>query len=194
MSFQFCSKAGSMHPSSPFLSSLSSPFHLYIRTLHWLIHHPCSWSALDLFHVILPSITSLNNPSPLSMCPIQFFCLLYTVVIKHLFSFTLLSTSSFLIFCSQFIFSSLLHIHISNACNLSFSASIGLHHNIHLSVIDFIKSFVRLQNWIFLELWFKSLALALRLKSLALALALELKSLITSLIKGDLSWRIWRLL
>jgi len=30
---------------------------------------------LTLFPSILPSITSLNNPSPLNTCPMQFFCL-----------------------------------------------------------------------------------------------------------------------
>ena len=61
------------------------------------------------------------------MCPIQLFCLLYIVVIKQLFPFTLLSTSLFLIFYFQLIFPSLIHIHISSACNLSISAFRNVH-------------------------------------------------------------------
>src|SRR6267154_73780 len=54
-----------------------------------------------LFPIILPFITSFNNPSPLSTCPIQFFFLLLIVLIKHLFSSTLSNTSSFFILSLQ---------------------------------------------------------------------------------------------
>src|SRR3989441_5030590 len=42
-----------------------------------------------LIPTTLPSITSLNKPSPLNTCPIQFFCLCLIVLIKHLSSLTL---------------------------------------------------------------------------------------------------------
>src|SRR6266581_2161991 len=64
-----------------------------------------------LFPNILPSNTSLSSPSPLSTCPIQFFFLWYIVLMRHLFSFTIVNTSSLLFLSNQ-----LLHNHIST-CN-----------------------------------------------------------------------------
>src|SRR6266516_3557532 len=57
------------------------------------------------FSTILPSNTSLNNPSPLNTCPIQFFFLFVIVSIRHLYSFTIVNTSSLLILSTQLIFS-----------------------------------------------------------------------------------------
>src|SRR5206468_5503128 len=69
--------------------------------------------------------TSLSNPSPLKTCPIQFFFLLYTVFIKHLFSSTILSTSSLLILSIHpFHLSPQPH---SNASSLSTSTFLSVH-------------------------------------------------------------------
>ena len=73
---------------------------------------------------ILPSSTSLNSPSPLN---IQFFFLSLIVVIKHLFSFTFVSTSSLLILSCHLIFSNFLHSHISSAFNLFISSFLNVH-------------------------------------------------------------------
>jgi len=76
---------------------------------------------LGLFPSILPSRTWFNNPSPLTACPIQFFFLFQTDSNKLLFS-SVVSSISWLVFLStQLIYSILLHIHISNASNLSIS-------------------------------------------------------------------------
>src|SRR6266496_6218377 len=72
-----------------------------------------------LFPNILPSNTSLSSPSPLSTCPIQFFFLSYIVLMRHLFSLTIVNTSSLLFLSIQLILSNLLHNHISRAFNLS---------------------------------------------------------------------------
>src|SRR6266581_248269 len=49
-----------------------------------LLGLPCG-----LFPNILPSNTSLSSPSPLSTYPVQFFFLWYIVLMRHLFSFTI---------------------------------------------------------------------------------------------------------
>src|SRR6266568_2550716 len=76
----------------------------------------------QIFLNILPSNTSLSSPSPLSTWPIQFFFLWYIVHMRHLFSFTIVNTSSLLFLSIQLILSNLLHNHISRAVNLSISA------------------------------------------------------------------------
>src|SRR6266496_6407764 len=75
-----------------------------------------------LFPKILPSNTSLSSPSPLRTCPIQFFFLWCIVLMRHLFSFTIVNSSSLLFLSIQLILSNLLHNHISRAFNLSISA------------------------------------------------------------------------
>jgi len=72
---------------------------------------------LALFPSILPSITSLNNPSPLTTCPIQFFCLFLITLINCRFSYTLFKISSFVILSIQLPLSIL---HISIASNIFF--------------------------------------------------------------------------
>src|SRR6266516_2334113 len=74
------------------------------------------------FPTILPSNTSLNNPSRLNTCPIQFFFLFVIVSIRHLFSFTIVNTSSLLTLSTQLIFFNPPHNHISSACNLLISS------------------------------------------------------------------------
>src|SRR6218665_4212326 len=61
-----------------------------------------------------PNIISLCRELPLSMCPIQFFCLVLIISIKD-FSSTFFNTFSFVLCSVQLILSILLHIHISKA-------------------------------------------------------------------------------
>src|SRR5207244_469067 len=78
---------------------------------------------LVLLFSILPSSTSVNNPSPLTTCPIQFFFRLTIVSTILLLSTTASSTFSLLILSSQLTFSNLLQTHISKASNLSIASS-----------------------------------------------------------------------
>src|ERR1700733_14073078 len=64
---------------------------------------------LPLLSSILPSIISFCKELLLNTCPIQFFCLVLTVFIKDLSSFTCFSTSSFDLCSTQLILSILLH-------------------------------------------------------------------------------------
>src|SRR3989454_3157442 len=70
---------------------------------------------LGLLPSILPSISSLNSPSPRKTCPIQFFFRCTIVSTNFRLSPTLSSTFSFVILSSQLTFSNLLHSHISKA-------------------------------------------------------------------------------
>jgi len=76
------------------------PFLFYKRAFHQSSNIPILGLPRPLFPIILPSNTSLN-PFPLKTCPIQFFFLSCTVLIKHLVSPTLLSTSSLIILSLQ---------------------------------------------------------------------------------------------
>src|SRR6476619_7826097 len=99
-----------------------SPYELTTRSSNI----PFLGLPLPLFPSILPSITSLSDPSPLRMCPTQFFFLFLIKFIKCLSSSTLCKTSSFVTLSVQLIFSILLHNHISNASSLLISSFLSV--------------------------------------------------------------------
>src|SRR5437867_4189347 len=68
--------------------SFSSTFFLQNASFRSLFI-PFLGLPVRLIPITLPSITSLNKPSPLNSCHIQFFCLCLIVLIKHLSSLTL---------------------------------------------------------------------------------------------------------
>src|SRR6478736_4916478 len=70
---------------------------------------------LGLFPSTLPSSTNFMRPSPLTICPIQFFFLSHIVFINLFFSFLELSTFSFVLLSIQLTSPILLHTHISKA-------------------------------------------------------------------------------
>src|SRR6476619_2535300 len=82
---------------------------------------------IGLFSSILPSSTNFIRPSPLTICPIQFFFLSHIVFIKLLFSFMELSTCSFILLSIQLTFSILLHTHISKAFKRFVSSFLMVH-------------------------------------------------------------------
>src|SRR6266516_4612243 len=131
-SFLFSCPLSSLFPpsssSAPSFGSLffSLIFGSLIASFRSLII-PSLGFPVRFFPTILPSNTSLNNPSPLNTCPIQFFFLFVIVSIRHLFSFTIVNTSSLLILSTQLIFSNPLHNHISSACNLLISSCSNVH-------------------------------------------------------------------
>src|SRR6476469_8746239 len=84
---------------------------------------------LGIFPSILPSSTNFIRPSPLTTCPIQFFFLSLIGFIrpKLLFSFTELSTCSFVLLSIQLTFPILLHTHISKAFKRFISSFLMVH-------------------------------------------------------------------
>src|SRR3989441_546931 len=116
----------------PFFSlssdSFSSIFSLQNASFRSLII-PFLGLPVRLLPTTLPSITSLNKPSPLNTCPIQFFCRCLIVLIKHLSSLTLAKTSSLCTLSIKLIFFNPLHNHASNASNLLISSC----NNVHVS-------------------------------------------------------------
>jgi hypothetical protein len=72
---------------------------------------------LLLFPSILPSSTSFNIPSPLTICPIQFL-FLHRIKFTNLHTSPLPRTSSFLILSDHSMLSIFLHIHTSIASSL----------------------------------------------------------------------------
>ena len=90
---------------------------------------------------ILPSITSFINPSPLIICPIQFFFRRTIVSSMVLLSPTLLRTSSFVFFSVQLMRSILLHIHISSASILLISSFLSDHVSAQYKATDQITVF-----------------------------------------------------
>src|SRR2546426_3038888 len=81
---------------------------------------------LGLLPTILPSITSLNSPSPRKTCPIQFFFRCTIVSTNFRLFPTLSSTFSFVILSSQLTFSNLLHSHISKTSKRMISSFHGM--------------------------------------------------------------------
>src|SRR5207247_8607863 len=59
---------------------------------------------IRLIPTTLPSITSLNKPSPLNTCSIQFFCRGLIVLIKHLSSLTLAKPHHYVLYPSNLFF------------------------------------------------------------------------------------------
>src|SRR5207244_4065564 len=101
-----------------------------------------------LLSIILPSITSLNSPSPHKTCPIQFFFCCTIVSTNFRLSPMLSSTFSFGVISSQLIFSNLLHSHISSASKRLISCflkvQISAPYKATLQTIVFIILFLRL--------------------------------------------------
>src|SRR6218665_3010344 len=60
----------------------------------------CLGLPLDLFPSIFPSITIFNSDSPLRVCPIHFFCLVFIVRMREISSPIVSNISSFVfMFC-----------------------------------------------------------------------------------------------
>src|SRR5438445_6527956 len=102
---------------------------------------------LGLLPTILPSITSLNSPSPRKTCPIKFFFRCTIVSTNFRLSPTLSSTFSFVVLSSQLPFSNLLHSHISKASKRLISSFLKVHvsapYKATLQTIVFIILFLR---------------------------------------------------
>src|SRR6266516_4512686 len=98
------SSSSALSPSPSFGSLISFlVFKLLIAFSRSLII-PSLGLLVHFFSTIIPSTTSLNNPSTLNTCPIHFFFLLVIVSIRHLSSFTIVHTSSLLILSLHLIF------------------------------------------------------------------------------------------
>src|SRR6218665_4102337 len=82
---------------------------------------------LDLFPVIFPSITVFNSDSPLRVCPIHFFCLVFIVRMRDLSSPIVYNISSFVLCSVQLSFSILLQVHISKASSPFISSFLVVH-------------------------------------------------------------------
>src|SRR6476469_8592721 len=82
---------------------------------------------LGLLSSILPSSTNFISPSPLTICPIQFFFLFHIVFVKLLFSLMELSTWLLVLLSIQLTFPILLHIHISKAFKRFISSFLIVH-------------------------------------------------------------------
>src|SRR6218665_1755639 len=78
----------------------------------------CLSLPLDLFPSMFSSITVFNSDSPLRLCPIHFFCLVFIVRMRDLSSPIVSNISSFVLCSVQLTFSILLQVHISKASSL----------------------------------------------------------------------------
>src|ERR1700733_3606741 len=85
----------SERPMAPFLSLLCLFFQFSVPFFHHPVKKFLSRSSSASFSSSLPSIISLCSESPRNKCPIQIFCLVFTVSTRDLFSSTRFSTSSF---------------------------------------------------------------------------------------------------
>src|ERR1700733_12241536 len=137
----------SERPMAPFLSLLCLFFQFSLPFFHHPVQKFLSRSSSASFSSSLPSIISLCSESPRNKCPIQIFCLVFTVSTRDLFSSTRFSTSSFVTCVVQRIVSILLHIHISKASSLLMSSFLIVHvsapYNVTLQINVFTIRFFR---------------------------------------------------
>src|SRR6218665_1928552 len=87
----------------------------------------CFGLPLDLFPSIFPSITVFNSDSPLRVCSIHFFYLIFIVRTRDLSSPIVSNISSFVLCSVQLTFSILLQLHISKASSPFISSFLIVH-------------------------------------------------------------------
>src|SRR6218665_2209564 len=79
---------------------------------------PASFVLVFLLIFFIASITVFNSDSPLRVCPIHFFCLVFNVRMRDLSSPIVSNISSFVLCSVQLTFCILLQVHISKASSL----------------------------------------------------------------------------